>query len=1073
MKKNLLLLLSLIMVTFCTKTYAALVTFQVDMSLQTVSPLGVHLAGNFQNWDPAGTLMTSAGNGIYTKTIDIPNGPIEYKFINGNDWPQSENVPGACNQGGNRFATISGPLTLPLVCFGQCITCPTATYTVTFEVDMSQQTVSPLGVHIAGNFQNWTPNSTPMTNMGNGIWSKTVSGVFGTVEYKFINGNDWPVSENVPAACASGFNRYYDVQSNGTVPLVCFGECSVCPAGAPLTIAQTAISNVKCNGGNDGSVTVAASGGSGCTMSYSWSNGQSAATATNLAAGSYTVTATCGAQSINYTATIAEPTALIFASSVTTNAACGSAGTAAVTTSGGTGNKTYIWSGGQTTANISAPAGTYGVTATDANNCKINTSLTIGSSAALPSATITSTNPTLTCTTPTTQLNATGVSPSGSAVNYSWSGPGIVTGGNTASPTVNKAGTYIVTVADANNCANTASVTVTDNKTAPSVSIQGSNTLCTGDTLTLIANNTFNNYNWSNNATTNSIKVSAIGTYTLTVTGANGCIGTATKTLSAAPAPIVSVPTDTLSCSKNNVVLNVTTSSTLTSTIWSGPNNYASTVLKPTIQQTGVYTLIATNNQGCSKTFTTTIYQSANTPKVNITGVAAICQGASTTLTATPNAGTYLWSNGNTSNTINVNIPGNYIVTVTDPTGCKILAAANVTTSPNPQVKADDVKACEGQVAILKSTSTGSGVTFVWNNAGTFNATTQNVTLSNVKSSDAGIYYVTAKTALGCIGKDTMTLTIGAGPKVTAADVKACEGSTAELKATAVSTSAVLYTWSNNNGFLGNTQNYPITNATPANNGFYYVAAKNANGCTGRDTLLLSISPKTTIAMSNVLDCDNNATITANVSGGTAPFIYNWSNGGNSGTTVVKAPATVTLTVTDAMSCKTTNNTAYQVVANAPFSVSGKVKNASDLPGSITLTVVNGSAPYTYLWSNGATTKDISTIQAGKYCITVTDAKNCKTENCFTISSGVATNDAYLSSLVQLFPNPTNGLLRLEIKDNTTLLQNISMFDYTGKWLNNYLPVSQTIDLQQLNAGIYFIKVSDETNTAVFKILKI
>jgi 1,4-alpha-glucan branching enzyme len=209
------------------------VTFQVDMSLQTVSPNGVHIAGNFQNppWVPSATLMTHQGNNIYAVTLDIAAGfAAQFKYINGNAWGMDESVPGTCATGGNRFFTVPAePLMLPLVCFGSCNSC-SANVNVTFRVDMSEQTVSPLGVHVAGNFQGWNPGATLMTDQGANIYAVTLSLPAGNYyEYKFVNGNTWPVAEIVPAGCAVGGNRYFTVPDAAvTLPLVCFGSCVAC-----------------------------------------------------------------------------------------------------------------------------------------------------------------------------------------------------------------------------------------------------------------------------------------------------------------------------------------------------------------------------------------------------------------------------------------------------------------------------------------------------------------------------------------------------------------------------------------------------------------------------------------------------------------------------------------------------------------------------------------------------------------------------------------------------------------------------------------------------------------------------
>jgi hypothetical protein len=212
------------------------VTFRVDMSLQTVPPEGVHLAGSFQGWDPSATLMTTAGGNIYDITLTFTEGEyLEYKFVNGDAWGEEESVPAACAANGNRFLTVPPADTLlAAVCFGSCSPCGNPVQ-VTFRVDMSEQTVSPEGVHVAGSFQGWNPATTLMTLTGDDIYAVTLTlGDGGYYEYKFINGTTWAQEEQVPPNCGisngmGGYNRFITVPpTNITLQAVCFGGCNPC-----------------------------------------------------------------------------------------------------------------------------------------------------------------------------------------------------------------------------------------------------------------------------------------------------------------------------------------------------------------------------------------------------------------------------------------------------------------------------------------------------------------------------------------------------------------------------------------------------------------------------------------------------------------------------------------------------------------------------------------------------------------------------------------------------------------------------------------------------------------------------
>ncbi|MCD4788919.1 MAG: hypothetical protein K8R37_02875, partial [Bacteroidales bacterium] len=217
----------------CTTVTDVDITFQVDMSDTTVVAEGVHIAGSFQGWNPAGTLMTDIGNGIWEYTFTLQSGTYhEYKFINGDAWGEDETVPWYCNNNNNRFITIpENDSILPAVCYGSCLVCNPDPVDVTFTVDMSLQIVSDSGVHIAGTVQGWNPGSTEMTHVGDNIYEATITLGEGEYhEYKFINGNDWPGAENVPGECSNydGNREFFVPSANIIMDTLCFGECGAC-----------------------------------------------------------------------------------------------------------------------------------------------------------------------------------------------------------------------------------------------------------------------------------------------------------------------------------------------------------------------------------------------------------------------------------------------------------------------------------------------------------------------------------------------------------------------------------------------------------------------------------------------------------------------------------------------------------------------------------------------------------------------------------------------------------------------------------------------------------------------------
>lgn len=225
------------------------VTFQVDMSSETVSADGVHIAGSLNGWNTSSTMLTDPdGDDIYEVTMQLDaDADYEYKYLNGNVWGTEETPPMACAVGGNNriFTTGSADMTLPLIPFGDC-PMPNPTQDVTFTVDMRGETISPDGIYIAGNFNGWNPSSTQMTPIGNDFYeiTYTVLSSITTVQYKYLNGSGWGNEETVPAACANGStNRFYDIEGLGSpvlVPGIDFGTCTPSSFVVPVTLSRLA-----------------------------------------------------------------------------------------------------------------------------------------------------------------------------------------------------------------------------------------------------------------------------------------------------------------------------------------------------------------------------------------------------------------------------------------------------------------------------------------------------------------------------------------------------------------------------------------------------------------------------------------------------------------------------------------------------------------------------------------------------------------------------------------------------------------------------------------------------------------
>ena len=245
------------------------VTFSVDMSNQTVDEAtGVHVAGNFQGWDPASTPMADADmDGVYEVTVDVADtlSILEYKFINGNAWGADETAPEACawNGGANRYFELVGETTLDTPCFGQCGACGTTT--VLFKVDMSQEdAINPVGVHMNGNFNDWDGANFLMMDDADGdliyTYVSTIDGAaldpVDTVMFKFVNGNAWGFDENLEGECANQGNRFLPLGGGDLVYEVaagqahCYNQCGGCiaPTAVTFRVDMSTQASVSVNG---------------------------------------------------------------------------------------------------------------------------------------------------------------------------------------------------------------------------------------------------------------------------------------------------------------------------------------------------------------------------------------------------------------------------------------------------------------------------------------------------------------------------------------------------------------------------------------------------------------------------------------------------------------------------------------------------------------------------------------------------------------------------------------------------------------------------------------------------------
>jgi len=379
------------------------------------------------------------------------------------------------------------------------------------------------------------------------------------------------------------------------------------PTALVASIGST--TNVLCNGGNSGATAATASGGTG-PYTYAWSNGATTASNTGLTAGTYTVTVTDASGCTDTdVVTITQPIALVASIGSSTNILCngGSNGSATVSASGGTAAYTFLWSNGMAMATATGlSAGTYTVTVTDANGCTDTDVVTITEPAVLVASISSSSN--VSCNGANDGSATVSASGGTAAYTYLWSN-----GSSSATVTGLAAGTYTITVTDANGCIDTDVVSITQPTALVAAISSQFDIACNGGntgsaTASASGGTAAYTYSWSNGATTVTASGLTAGTYTVTITDANGCTDTENVTLTEPALLVLSTTSTDVTCNGGiDGAVDLTVSGGTSPFSYSWSNGSVTEDLSGVAS--GTYTVIVTDVNGCSDITSETISQ--------------------------------------------------------------------------------------------------------------------------------------------------------------------------------------------------------------------------------------------------------------------------------------------------------------------------------------------------------------------------------------------------------------------------------------------------------------------------------
>ncbi|MCX6271876.1 MAG: T9SS type A sorting domain-containing protein [Bacteroidetes bacterium] len=811
-----------------------------------------------------------------------------------------------------------------------------------------------------------------------------------------------------------------------------------------LLAIDAAVNQVKCPGGNDGSITSTISGGTPPFV-FSWNDGTDTLQRDNLTAGTYflTVTDSLGC-SLEVDFTVFQPDPFAFNENVT-NISCNGRtdGSISLAVSGGTGPYTYLWSTGQTDEMIDTLGiGDYTVTITDDHLCAAETTFTITQPEVL-AATLNPTN--ISCfglTDGQIDLIVTGGT---TPFSYLWSNLEI-----TEDLTGLGVGNYSVVVTDFNGCIIDGQADITE-PTQLEVSGVKTDLFCFGDllgTITLTVDGATPPYSfrWSDGNEDQDRTGLGAGTYSVTVTDYNNCQNIQSfDILQPEEITVLETISDVTCNADGNGSIGIITSGGIT------PYNYLWSTGAITSDITGLsggtYTLSITDGNNCEKAFSFDVYE-PDLLVVDGTLTNITCFNAGDgTITLNVTGGnpdySYLWSNDETTSSLTGLTPGDYTVTVTDTKGCTSQSTFSITQPAVLDFSAviSPVTCYAGSNGSIDITAFGGTpvYTYLWSTGSTSEDLTGLTT---------GVYHITVSDANGCT--KTNPLTVSEPTEIialTATQVPVnCNGGTDGGINLEISggTPDYSFLWSN-----GSTDQ----NLTGVAIGSYTVTATDADlYCSVISATVLQ--PEIITSSSVVVDASCNGladgTITLTVQGGNAPYSYNWDNGAISDIVTGLAAGTYAVHVTDAKNCQ--YDTTIIVGEPQPLIFDYQVLNVSCYDagdGQIIISTSGGTPDYSWAWSNLETTESIASLTPGDYHLAITDAHFCTTTGDFTISQPGLLEIVTDEVVPVLCHNGNNGAINLSVTGGSP--------DYSFLWNDG----ATTEDRTGLTAGTYTVTVTD------------
>ncbi len=893
-----------------------------------------------------------------------------------------------------------------------------------------------------------------------GIGSATV-----TVNGTGISAYTYEWSNGATTATASGLTA-----GTYTVTVIDPQNCSATASATVTNIGTAIVQNGTISQPlcpiSTGAIHINPSGGTASVYSVVWSNGATTDTISNLTSGTYTATVH-GRNGCTNTASYVvntPPAPIVITGTATPPLCSGGRGSISITSSGGTGpTYTAVWSNGATGMTATnLLAGSYTVTVTDSKGCTAAKAFTVNQGPVInPLATITS--PICTSADGVIQMTpANGQTP----YRYSWSS------GDTSTIKRNlAAGTYLVTVTDANSCTAAQSFTLTAYMRPVTLSTATISDTCSSGkgnasvTVTSTASTAPFTYAWANGHSTSSISGLTPASYIVSVTDANGCIGSTSATVSnyistitimgSITSPICINPNGTIS------VTSVTGGKAPYSYKW----NTAATASNLSSLAAGTYTVSVTDANSCTaaQSFTVAAF---NTPiSASVSAIGDTCTAHIGQVSARVSGGTapmsYAWSTGGTADTIKGLGARYYTVTVTDLNGCTTTAGASVSNLGTPiaisaTVSQPPCHKDSGTIAISVTGGTSSVYNLLWSNGATGNSIT---------SLTGGVYTLNVSGTNSCTASQTYTIivpdSINLQYAITPVKCDSAMGGTITETQFTGATYPWTMSWTGPNSYASASMDI-----NHLSSGTYSYTLTDSKGCIAHGNYVINktgwMSASYIVANTSCPGVNNGSIQRQSLTLYSTPtFQWTGPNDFTSDSTSIKnlAPGVYSLLITQAYGCIISlTDTVYSGPAVSLVYASTPVKCDSAKGGTLTKTgAVNTYYPWTMSWAgpNGftSTQTNLINVAGGSYSLSFTDSRGCSATQNFTVDSFGALSAKYTTSPITCL-GASNGSISYV---SLTPYSSQAKYNWTGPAA--YTDTTQSIS--GLSPGTYAVTVSE------------